>query len=154
MTISGSASFCSPPRSGGFPGLSSTTRTRTSCTIKGALADAGIKMDNFAPALSWSDLKPNEQGLIPVIVQDYRTDEVLMLAYMNEEAFDTTIRIGKMTYYSRSRQCLWVKGETSGHFQYVHSLTIDCDKDTLLAKVDQVGPPATPAIRPAFSSPW
>ena len=65
--------------------------------------------------------------------------EVLMLAYMNEEAFDQTIKTGRMTYYSRSRQCLWVKGETSGHFQYVHSLTIDCDKDTLLAKVDQVG---------------
>ena len=60
-------------------------------------------------------------------------------AYMNEEAFDQTIKTGRMTYYSRSRQCLWVKGETSGHFQYVHSLTIDCDKDTLLAKVDQVG---------------
>ncbi|MFQ7263095.1 MAG: bifunctional phosphoribosyl-AMP cyclohydrolase/phosphoribosyl-ATP diphosphatase HisIE [Lachnospiraceae bacterium] len=107
--------------------------------IKGALADAGIKMDNFAPALSWSDLKPNEQGLIPVIVQDYRTDEVLMLAYMNEEAFDTTIRIGKMTYYSRSRQELWTKGMTSGHIQYLKSLTADCDYDTILAKVSQVG---------------
>ena len=88
---------------------------------------------------AWSDLKPNEQGLIPVIVQDYRTDEVLMLAYMNEEAFDTTIRIGKMTYYSRSRQELWTKGMTSGHIQYLKSLTADCDYDTILAKVSQVG---------------
>ena len=62
-----------------------------------------------------------------------------MLAYMNKEAFYQTIKTGKMTYYSRSREKLWVKGETSGHFQYVKSLTIDCDNDTLLAKVDQVG---------------
>ena len=107
--------------------------------IKCALADAGIQMDNFAPALSWSDLKPDKDGLVPVIVQDYRTDEVLMLAYMNDEAFDTTIRIGKMTYYSRSRQDLWIKGMTSGHIQYVKSLTADCDYDTILAKVSQVG---------------
>lgn len=62
-----------------------------------------------------------------------------MLAYMNAEAFDRTVKTGRMTYYSRSRKELWVKGETSGHYQYVKSLTIDCDKDTLLAKVDQVG---------------
>lgn len=62
-----------------------------------------------------------------------------MLAYMNAEAFDRTIKTGRMTYYSRSRKELWVKGETSGHYQYVKSLTIDCDKDTLLAKVDQIG---------------
>lgn len=62
-----------------------------------------------------------------------------MLAYMNQEAFEQTVKSGRMTYFSRSRQCLWTKGETSGHFQYVKSLTIDCDKDTLLAKVDQVG---------------
>ena len=62
-----------------------------------------------------------------------------MLAYMNEESFYEPIKTGKMTYFSRSRQKLWVKGETSGHFQYVKSLTIDCDLDTLLAKVDQIG---------------
>ena len=78
-------------------------------------------------------------GMVPVIVQDYRTDEVLMLAYMNEEAFETTINIGKMTYYSRSRQELWIKGMTSGHIQYVKSLTADCDYDTILAKVSQIG---------------
>ena len=96
-------------------------------------------MDNFAPALKWSDLKLNSDGMVPVIVQDYRTDEVLMLAYMNEEAFNTTINIGKMTYYSRSRNELWTKGLTSGHVQYVKSLTADCDFDTILAKVSQVG---------------
>lgn len=62
-----------------------------------------------------------------------------MMAYMNEEAYETTLKTGKMTYFSRSRKKLWVKGETSGHFQYVKSLTIDCDKDTILAKVEQIG---------------
>lgn len=75
-----------------------------------------------------------------------------MLAYMNEESFYETIKTGKMTYFSRSRQKLWVKGETSGHFQYVKSLTIDCDADTLLAKVDRSEQHAIPVIRPASSS--
>ncbi len=107
--------------------------------MKCQLSAAGIKMDNFEPALQWSDFKKNSDGMVPVIVQDYRTDEVLMLAYMNEEAFKTTISIGKMTYYSRSREELWTKGLTSGHIQYVKSLTADCDYDTILAKVSQVG---------------
>ncbi len=107
--------------------------------LKSNLSDDGIKMDNFAAHLSWSDLKLNSDGMVPVIVQDYKTDEVLMLAYMNEEAFNTTLRIGKMTYYSRSRNELWTKGLTSGHLQFVKSLTADCDYDTILAKVSQVG---------------
>ena len=98
-----------------------------------------IQMTSFESMMEFSQFKTNEQGLIPVIVQHYKSQEVLMLAYMNQEAFDHTIKTGKMTYYSRSRQCLWTKGETSGHYQYVKSLTIDCDLDTLLAKVDQVG---------------
>lgn len=107
--------------------------------LKSELSGKGIKMDNFEPALKWADFKRNSDGMVPVIVQDYRTDEVLMLAYMNEEAFDHTIHSGRMTYYSRSRQELWVKGLTSGHIQYVKSLTADCDYDTILAKVSQVG---------------
>lgn len=107
--------------------------------IKSQLSAAGIKMDNFEPSLKWDDLKKNSEGMVPVVVQDYRTDEVLMLAYMNQEAFKTTINIGKMTYYSRSRKELWTKGMTSGHIQYVKSLTADCDFDTILAKVSQVG---------------
>lgn len=99
----------------------------------------GIRMTSFESMIEFSEFKTNEQGLIPVIVQHYKTQEVLMLAYMNREAFYQTIKTGRMTYFSRSRQSLWVKGETSGHFQYVKSLTLDCDKDTLLAKVDQVG---------------
>lgn len=101
--------------------------------------EKGIQMTSFESMLEFSEFKTNEQGLIPVIVQHFKTQEVLMLAYMNKEAFYQTIKTGRMTYYSRSREKLWVKGETSGHFQYVKSLTIDCDNDTLLAKVDQVG---------------
>lgn len=107
--------------------------------LKAQLSHRGIKMDNFEPRLKWSDLKANDKGLVPVVVQDYRTNQVLMLAYMNEEAFEKTITIGRMTYFSRSRNELWTKGETSGHFQYVKSLTADCDFDTILAKVSQVG---------------
>lgn len=107
--------------------------------LKADCRAAGIKMDNFEPSVQWSDLKLNSDGMVPVIVQDYKTNDVLMLAYMNEEAFNTTINIGKMTYYSRSRQKLWIKGMTSGHIQYVKSLTADCDYDTLLARVSQIG---------------
>lgn len=89
--------------------------------------------------ISFDEFKLNEDGLIPVIVQDYVSNEVLMLAYMNKEAYTKTLETGVMTYYSRSRQELWVKGLTSGHYQYVSSLDIDCDKDTILAKVRQVG---------------
>lgn len=89
--------------------------------------------------MSFSEFKLNSDNLIPVIVQDYRTDEVLMMAYMNEEAYNKTIETGTMTYFSRSRQSLWVKGETSGHFQYVQQIAVDCDKDTLLARVKQIG---------------
>ena len=107
--------------------------------LKDELSEMGLSIDNFKPALSFSDLKLDSNGLIPCVVQDYKTDEVLMLAYMNEESFNKTIASGKMTYFSRSRQEIWVKGETSGHVQYVKSLTADCDKDTLLAKVSQIG---------------
>lgn len=107
--------------------------------FKEKCADAEIKMASFESDMNFSEFKLNSDGLLPVIVQNFKTEEVLMLAYMNEAAFEQTVKTGKMTYFSRSRQSLWVKGETSGHFQYVKSLTIDCDKDTLLAKVDQVG---------------
>ena len=107
--------------------------------LKSKLSDRGISFDNFEPLLKWEDLTPNDKGLIPVIVQDYITKEVLMLAYMNEESFEATLRTGKMTYFSRSRNTLWVKGETSGHYQFVKKLTADCDKDTILALVSQVG---------------
>lgn len=86
------------------------------------------------------NIKYNEQGLVPVIVQDVYTKEVLMLAYMNEAALNQTMETKQMTYYSRSRQTLWTKGETSGNVQYLEELRYDCDEDTLLANVRQVGP--------------
>lgn len=78
-------------------------------------------------------------GLIPAIVQDFETREVLMLAYMNETAWKETLRTGVATYWSRSRQELWVKGKTSGHTQIVKEIRIDCDADTLLLGVEQLG---------------
>lgn len=93
----------------------------------------------FSLKFTFADMKLNENGLLPVIVQDFENNQVLMLAYMNEEAFNKTAETGIMTYYSRSRQELWVKGLTSGHFQYVESMAVDCDNDTLLARVRQVG---------------
>jgi phosphoribosyl-AMP cyclohydrolase len=78
-------------------------------------------------------------GLVPAIVQDNETGEVLLLAYMNQEAFDATLSTGKATYFSRSRQTLWVKGETSGNVQLVKEIRLDCDDDTLLIKVEQLG---------------
>ncbi|MCK9479494.1 MAG: bifunctional phosphoribosyl-AMP cyclohydrolase/phosphoribosyl-ATP diphosphatase HisIE [Firmicutes bacterium] len=84
-------------------------------------------------------LKFDENGLIPVIVQDFRTNAVLMQAYMNEQSLQRTIETKKAVYYSRSRQKLWVKGEESGHFQYVKEIFADCDGDCVLLKVEQVG---------------
>ena len=85
------------------------------------------------------ELKFDERGLIPVVTQDNRTDEVLMVAYMNREALEKTLETGKVHYWSRSRQKLWLKGETSGHFQYARSISMDCDGDTLLIKAEQKG---------------
>ena len=79
------------------------------------------------------------KGLIPVIAQDYQSGEVLMLAYMNKEALNETLKTKKAVYYSRSRQTLWIKGETSGHTQLVKEIRIDCDLDTILLKVEQLG---------------
>jgi len=78
-------------------------------------------------------------GLVPAIVQDETSGEVLMLAYMNQAAWQATIDTGKATFYSRSRRKLWVKGESSGHIQIVREIRIDCDDDTVLLKVSQVG---------------
>ncbi len=107
--------------------------------IKALCLENGVNICTVRARIAWEELKKNSDGMVPVVVQDHKTDEVLMVAYMTKEAYETTLKTGKMTYYSRSRDELWVKGETSGHFQYVKSLTADCDLDTLLAKVHQVG---------------
>ncbi|MBQ2287490.1 MAG: bifunctional phosphoribosyl-AMP cyclohydrolase/phosphoribosyl-ATP diphosphatase HisIE [Lachnospiraceae bacterium] len=107
--------------------------------LKHNLKSSGISMNCFESKMPFDEFKLNNDGLIPVVVQDYKTGKVLMLAYMNKESYEETIRSGRMTYWSRSRQELWKKGDTSGHYQYVKSLDIDCDKDTILAKVAQIG---------------
>ncbi len=86
------------------------------------------------------NVKFDEKGLVPVVVQDVKTHNVLMMAYMNRESLEMTLETGGMVYYSRSRQKLWRKGETSGHFQTLRELKLDCDGDTLLALVSQEGP--------------
>jgi len=107
--------------------------------MKHRAKNMGIPVNTFESSLDWSDFKLNSNQMVPVIVQDYKTLEVLMMAYMNQDAFKSTIQTGRMTYWSRSRGELWVKGLTSGHYQYVKQLSIDCDNDTILAKVLQVG---------------
>jgi phosphoribosyl-AMP cyclohydrolase len=85
------------------------------------------------------DFSKSDDGLIPAIVQDYKTNEVLMLAYINELAWEETLKSGKAHYWSRSRSKLWLKGESSGHIQKIHEILVDCDDDTVVYKVDQVG---------------
>ena len=92
----------------------------------------------------------NSDGLVPVIAQQHDTGEVLMLAWMDRAALDATRSTRRVTYYSRSRQCAWVKGETSGHIQRLIELRLDCDGDTLLALVDQTGPACHEGPRSCF----
>jgi phosphoribosyl-AMP cyclohydrolase len=94
-------------------------------------------MSTLDPAVA--ALLKDADALIPAIVQDVTSNEVLMLAYMNAESLSLTLSSGKATYFSRSRNELWVKGATSGHFQEVHSVALDCDGDALLLKVTQTG---------------
>lgn len=79
-------------------------------------------------------------GLIPAVVQDYKTNEVLMVGFMNEEAWKKTMKIGKVTFWSRTRNELWTKGETSGNFLFVKKVYVDCDADTILIKAEPKGP--------------
>ena len=85
------------------------------------------------------DSAKQTDGLIPAVIQDDRTLQVLMLGYMNREAYEKSLAEGRVTFYSRTRQCLWTKGETSGNVQKVHSIRLDCDKDTILLSVTQIG---------------
>lgn len=98
-----------------------------------ALADE-INPNPWIEAVRW-----NADGLVPVVAQDYRSGTVLMLAWMNAEALEATVAEGRAVYWSRSRQRLWRKGESSGHKQILHDLYVDCDGDTILLKVDQLG---------------
>ena len=81
----------------------------------------------------------NEQGLLPAIVQDHVSGEILMLAFINQQAWDKTLATGKAHYWSRSRNTLWLKGESSGHVQLIREILVDCDSDTVIYKVEQLG---------------
>lgn len=108
--------------------------------LKDYLASEGISVRKISKELKlWQSFKKNSDKMMPVITTDSKSGEVLMMAYMNYEAFELTCKTGYMHYYSRSRNCLWKKGETSGHLQKVVEGKIDCDKDTLLYVVDQTG---------------
>jgi phosphoribosyl-AMP cyclohydrolase len=89
-------------------------------------------MENIGDSIKWDGM-----GLVPVVVQDHKSRDVVMVAYMNAEALELTRRTGRAHYYSRSRKKLWLKGETSGHYQEVRDFFLDCDGDTLLLLVDQ-----------------
>ena len=85
------------------------------------------------------DFNKLNNGLLPVIIQDYQSGNVLMLGFMNQEAWEKTLSSGQATFFSRTRQTLWVKGETSGHVQIVKEIRVDCDNDSVLLKVEQLG---------------
>ena len=108
-------------------------------------------MSSLEPAIA-SRLKRNEQGLVPAIVQQHDTGEVLMLGWMDDEALHRTLTTGRGTFWSRSRQEYWVKGDTSGHRQHVVELRLDCDGDTVLVKVDQEGPACHTGARTCFDA--
>ncbi|WP_081675137.1 bifunctional phosphoribosyl-AMP cyclohydrolase/phosphoribosyl-ATP diphosphatase HisIE [Butyrivibrio sp. LC3010] len=129
----------SQPNVSGLSGKAINANSAEIRNMKNICAENDLAVDRMLPSFEWEDFKKNSDGMVPVVVQDYRTDAVLMVAYFNKESYYKTIETGKMTYFSRSRNQLWLKGETSGHFQYVKKLTADCDMDTILAKVKQVG---------------
>ena len=99
------------------------------------------------------NLEKCADGLLPVVVQDAVTLKVLMVGYMNREAYDKTIAEGRVTFYSRSRECLWTKGETSGNFLLVKDIYVDCDKDTLLIKAIPAGPTCHRGTVSCFDTP-
>ncbi len=103
------------------------------------------------PAIA-ARLKRTTDGLVPAVVQQHDTGEVLMLAWMDDEALHRTLTTGRATYWSRSRGAYWVKGDTSGHVQHVKSVALDCDGDTVLLKVDQVGAACHTGDRTCFDA--
>lgn len=118
-----------------------TTQTDMRAHSANAQTQTGIVYDNSTeldPRIA-ARLKRDAQGLVAAVIQQYDTHEVLMVGYMNDEALRRTLTTGRVTFWSRSRQEYWRKGDTSGHVQYVKSLALDCDGDAILVDVDQVG---------------
>jgi phosphoribosyl-AMP cyclohydrolase len=113
--------------------------------LESAATGDSVPLDEALDALPW-----NADGLLPAIAQQHDSGEVLMLAWMNREALGETLRTGRVCYWSRSRQSLWRKGESSGQVQRLHELRLDCDGDTLLVRVDQTGPACHTGRRDCF----
>src|ERR687884_724737 len=114
------------------------------------MSASGPPVSGLDPAIA-ARLKRDAQGLFAAIAQQWDTGEVLMLGWMDDEALHRTLTSGRVTYFSRSRQSYWVKGETSGHAQHVKSVALDCDGDALLVKVDQVGVACHTGARTCFA---
>jgi phosphoribosyl-AMP cyclohydrolase len=110
-----------------------------------------VRPSNLDPKIA-SRLKRDADGLVPAVAQQYDTGEVLMVGWMDDEALHRTLTTGRCTYWSRSRQEYWVKGETSGHLQFVKSVALDCDADAILVKVDQVGAACHTGNRTCFDA--
>ena len=108
-------------------------------------------MSSLDPTIA-ARLKRDHQGLVPAVVQQHDSGEVLMVGWMDDEALHRTLTTGRTTFWSRSRQEYWVKGDTSGHKQWVHEVRLDCDGDTLLVSVDQEGPACHTGSRSCFDS--
>jgi phosphoribosyl-AMP cyclohydrolase len=119
--------------------------------ISDAVTRVGVGESALDPEIS-ARLKRNSDGLIAAIAQQYDTGEVLMLGWMDDEALHRTLTTGRGTYWSRSRQEYWVKGESSGHAQWVKSVALDCDADVVLVKVDQVGAACHTGDRTCFDA--
>ncbi|MEV0982284.1 phosphoribosyl-AMP cyclohydrolase [Streptomyces sp. NPDC049915] len=130
--------------------MTSSTPARHPTTAPGGGASRhSSPPSSLAPEIA-ARLKRSPDGLLPAIAQQYDTGEVLMLGWMDDEALHRTLTTGRCTYWSRSRQEYWVKGDTSGHFQWVKSVALDCDADTVLVKVDQVGAACHTGARTCF----
>lgn len=115
------------------------------------MGDNGVVTSPLDPALA-ARLKRTADGLVPAIAQQYDTGEVLMMGWMDDEALHRTLTTGRATYWSRSRQEYWAKGDTSGHLQHVKEVRLDCDGDTILVKVDQVGAACHTGDRTCFDA--
>ncbi|MEZ2388622.1 phosphoribosyl-AMP cyclohydrolase [bacterium RCC_150] len=115
-------------------------------------ADSAVEPGSPLPQELAAALKRDSAGLVAAIIQQFDTDEVLMLGWMDDEALHRTLTTGRVTFFSRSRQEYWRKGDTSGHVQYVKSVALDCDGDALLVRVDQVGAACHTGTRTCFDN--
>jgi len=132
---------------GGIATLAEVSVTRDRRSTNGTTIGEAM----LDPAIA-ARLKRDDKGLVAAIAQQYDTGEVLMLGWMDDEALHRTLTTGRCTYWSRSRQEYWVKGDTSGHYQWVKSVALDCDGDALVVKVDQVGAACHTGDRTCFDA--